>query len=471
MQCPVQSRARRAPHATALDVAGRKWTYADLDGSVSEYVDWLSARGVGRGDRVCALLKNGHEVALGRLGAALVPLNWRLTTPELLGLVKRARSKCLVASASELERLPGCLELPAFCGAAARAASAELDEGSVWAVLFSSGTTGTPKAAQLTVANFVASARASAENLGTRESDAWLACLPLFHVGGLAMVVRCAVQGIPLVIQSAFEPADVNDAIDSGAVSHLSLVPTMLSRVLETRAGQRFPTTLRAVLIGGGPVPAGLLDQARELGCPVLQTYGLTEACSQVATQRPSAADGRSAGRALPGTELRVVDDLGQPAPVGIVGEVQVRGPTLMRGYLGEVPLSPRAWFSTGDLGSMDAEGRLTVASRRVDLIISGGENIYPAEVEAALLQHPSIEDAAVVGVPDPRWGQVPLALFVPRGAGDERAIESWCAGRLARFKIPRRFFAVGAVPRNAAGKLDRALAGNIVRALLSGSS
>ncbi len=213
------------------------------------------------------------------------------------------------------------------------------------------------------------------------------------------------------------------------------------------------------MLIGGGPVSANLLQRARALGVPALQTYGLTEACSQVCTERLGDADGTTAGPALSGLEVRVVDGERRVLAAGVAGELEVRGPTVMRGYLGGAGQGPDAdgWLQTRDWATLDAQGRVTIHARRTDLILTGGENVYPAELEAVLARHPAIRDAAVIGAPDETWGQVPVALVASRGApvaGEE--LSAWCRAHLAGFKIPRRFVAVDEVPRNANGKIDR---------------
>jgi o-succinylbenzoate---CoA ligase len=228
------------------------------------------------------------------------------------------------------------------------------------------------------------------------------------------------------------------------------------------------PSTFRLALLGGGPVPPPLVARARAVGLLALQTYGLTEACAQVATERPAEASGQNAGRALPGLALRIVGPEGASLPAGEEGEIEVRGPTVMAGYFRQ-PEATRevlrdGWLRTRDLGVLDAEGRLTVLSRRTDLLVCGGENVYPAEIEAVLAAHPAIREAAVGGVPDSRWGQVPVAAVVLRpGWALPPDLEAYCRARLAGFKVPRRFLPTAELPRNAMGKVDRAA----LRALL----
>jgi O-succinylbenzoic acid--CoA ligase len=303
-------------------------------------------------------------------------------------------------------------------------------------LLFTSGTSGAPKATILPLSSHLASARAANEVLGIDSTSRFLCALPLFHVGGLGIAFRCAIAGATLVLHERFEAAAVARELQSGA-THASLVASTLARVLDT--GARFPPAV--VLAGGGPVPKPLLDRARKAGLRVLQTYGLTETCSMAACERLDEADGASAGRAMPGLSIEVDS-----------GEIVVEGPQLMRGYLGEPP--QRAPFHTGDLGELDARGRLTVHARRTDLIVSGGENVYPAEVEAALLSHPGVREAAVIPAADQRWGQVGVAFFA--GTASETELREHLAALVARYKIPARFERMSELPRLASGKIDR---------------
>jgi len=250
------------------------------------------------------------------------------------------------------------------------------------------------------------------------------------------------------VVHDRFDPERVNDAIDRHGVSIVSVVSTMLERMLAQRGGRPYPTSLRCVLLGGGPAPLPLLEAATAVGLPVMQTYGLTEAASQVATLAPEDAQRKlgSAGKPLMGTRLELEPD----------GEILVDGPTVSPGYLH----APRrsGWLRTGDLGYRDEEGYLYVLDRRDDLIVSGGENVYPAEVEAALMAHAAVEGAGVRGQPDPEWGQT-VAAFVQLAPGarlTDDELTAFCRQRLAGYKVPRRIMFVDELPRNAAGKLMR---------------
>jgi O-succinylbenzoic acid--CoA ligase len=277
------------------------------------------------------------------------------------------------------------------------------------------------------------------------------------------MLTRTAYDGGCLVLRDRFEADDTNRAIDEEGVTHASFVATTLERVLDARKDRPVPATFRLALIGGGPVPAPLLARARAAGILALQTYGLTEACSQVTTERPDEADGRTAGRALPGLEVRIVGPEGEVLGSGREGDIEVRGPTVMAGYLNRPEATREAfrdgWLRTKDLGVLDERGRLTVLSRRTDLIVRGGENLYPAEIEAVLANHPAVQECAVVGVPDARWGEVPVAFVAVRANQTwPEDLGAWCRESLAGFKVPARFERIEALPRNAMGKVERAV-------------
>ncbi|MEZ4331907.1 MAG: AMP-binding protein [Myxococcota bacterium] len=348
-------------------------------------------------------------------------------------------------------------------------------------VLMTSGTSGRAKAAVLTRGNLIASARASARLLGQDATDRWLLCMPLFHIGGLSILIRAALAGACVVVEPRFDARRVADALEAEGITQVSLVAATLAPLLDARRHRPRPPALRVALIGGGPAPESLLERARAAGIPIAPTYGLTEAASQVATRPPEArraseptreaGAGPSAAPAtdpaaglvpLPGVALRIVDEAGIPVATGEEGMIEVRGPIVMAGYLDDPESTARAlrdgWLATGDVGRLDAAGRLRVLDRRGDLIVSGGENVYPAELEAVVAAHPDVVEAGVVGVPDARFGARPLAFVVwrPGVAPDPGAIAAWCRARLAGYKQPVDFVALAALPRNAAGKLLR---------------
>jgi O-succinylbenzoic acid--CoA ligase len=302
--------------------------------------------------------------------------------------------------------------------------------------MYTSGTTAGPKEVSLSVENWLWNAIGSAHALGLDPEEQWLCPLPLAHVGGLSIALRSAVYATTVMLQERFDTAAALAALMDSArrVTLVSLVPTMLSRLLD--AGLERPPTLRRVLLGGGPIAPALLHQAAAAGVPVSPSFGMTETCSQIATD----------GFAVLGAELSLSD----------VGELLVRGPSVSVGAL-----APDGWLHTGDLATLDASRRLAIVGRLADTIVSGGENVAPTEVEAVLLEHPAVADAAVLGRVDEQWGEAVIAqVVVSHGAaGDDRLaaeLRGVCAGRLAAFKVPKRIEFVAEIPRGPTGKLQR---------------
>lgn len=499
----LRYRAGASPYGLALVAGPERLTFGELDRQASRTARQLAGMGVGAGTRVAMALRNGVPFAvlthaLARLGAVMVPLNLRLAPPEIGWQLADSRAGVLVhddALAGFIEECargaPGVkiVSLAALAAAAQRDVPLRenIDLSALQGIMYTSATTGRPKGAMLSYGNHWWNAVGSALNMGLHRDDRWLAPLPLYHVGGLAILWRSVIYGITAVVHETFDPDAVNRDIDGG-VTIVSVVSTMLRRMLDARGGRPYPPSLRCVLLGGGPAPPGLLEECVRLSVPVAATYGLTEAASQVATLLPHemARKMGSAGRPLLTSEVRIArvgshDALGpeagaepaadrerlqagdvEPAQPGEIGEILVRGPTVMLGYADRPEETARAlrggWLHTGDLGMLDAEGYLFVTDRRDDLIVSGGENVYPAEVEAVLAAHPAVEDAGVVGLPDPEWGQVVAAAVKvrPGARTGEEDLRTFCAQRLAWFKVPRRIWFVEAFPRSPGGKLIR---------------
>ncbi|MFT4040259.1 MAG: o-succinylbenzoate--CoA ligase [Thermomicrobiales bacterium] len=471
---PVASAASLFPATDALRFGGACWTYRELEERVQAAAALLAARH--RGGRVGVLSASRPGVvfaahACARLGAPFVPHGWRLTADELAWQLTSANVTTLLhdperaALAGEAARALGIetvpldeLESAPPPESAATAPPSDLLREA--AVLFTSGTTGRPKGARIIYGNLWHSAVASALLLDQQPGDIWLATLSLHHIGGLSILYRAAIGGCTVDLHERFDADTTLQSIRDGA-GFVSLVPTMLQRLLDHPASPTaWPESLRAILLGGAATPAPLLERAMAAGLPVLPTYGLTETSSQAATLFPDEISSHpgSSGTPLPTTEIRIMHD-GNPVAPGVIGGIEVRGPAVFAGYLDEpLPRDPAAWFPTGDDGYLDADGFLYVVDRRTDLIVSGGENIYPAEIERVLLTHPNVTDAGVAGVSDTQWGARPAAAVVwqgePRTA--QATLQAYCRAALASFKAPDHVLEVAALPRSPGGKLLR---------------
>ncbi len=470
--------------APAVIDGSTTWTWHDLDSIADAVAAELYAAGVQPHDRI-ALLARSNAAAIAFLhGAArarvvVFPLNERLSAAELSAFLAELDVK-LVVAAGELVTTakrfgPSLLVLDELLArsetAPEQAALAVADDPAV--IVATSGTTGRPKGALLTHGQMAASA--AAWNAFLPAATGWLASLSLAHVGGLGIVWRAALASVPVVVAPGNDTGLLLPAVGMQPVSHVSVVAVQLVRLLDAAGGAPPPSRLRAVLLGGGPIPPDLVTRALASGWPVVPTYGMTESASGVTALRTAEAAARpdSAGRALPGAELRVV----RPSSDGI-GEIEVRGPSLFDGYVGRgagtaAAFTPDGWYQTGDLGHLDDDGYLAVADRRLDLIVSGGENVYPAEVEAVLAKHPAIADAGVAGRPDATWGAVPVAVVVlhPNVNATDEEILSHCRHRLAGFKVPALIVRVAELPRVGPGKLNRQALRELVAEACPGSA
>jgi O-succinylbenzoic acid--CoA ligase len=417
--------ARTRPGAIALDADRGPLSYAALDDAATRGARALSALGVRRGDRVALALPADATFVVAlhgalRLGAVAVPIDLRLTADERKARV--AGCSTLVESPLDGAEDPDAVLLETH----------DLDAPAI--VVHTSGTTGAGRPVTLTYGNWLWSALGSAVALGLDRDERWLCTLPLSHVGGLSILLRSAIYATTVVLHDGFDAAKVIRALHGdgdGDATLVSVVPTTLARLLD--AGLREPSALRAALVGGGPIPPALLARARDAGVPCVTTYGLTEACSQVTTGGPP----------LFCTRVRIGDG----------GEILVAGPTVAPGSVAE-----DGWLHTGDLGELDEQGRLTVTGRAADTIVTGGENVAPAEVEAVLAEHPAVADVAVHAVPDEQWGERVVATIVlrPGETATSDLLAGYCRVRLARYKVPKEFRFSLDLPRTQSGKLLR---------------
>jgi O-succinylbenzoic acid--CoA ligase len=400
----LERAANRHPERLALTTPERELSYRQLADLAVARAYELRAAGARPGERRALEVADRFEFAVElhaclRVGAAAVPIDLRLNQGE-----RAARVRSGMATTGE----------------------------GVATVMHTSGTTSAPKPVELTYGNWQANALGSAVMLGLDPEERWLCVMPLAHVGGLSILLRSTIYATTVVLHERFDTeAVLAELIDPGRrITLVSLVPTMLARLLD--AGLERPATLRRALLGGGPIAPGLLARAAEAGVPVAPTYGMTEACSQIATF----------GFPLPGVELITSE-----------GEILVRGSVVAPGSLGE-----DGWLHTGDLGSFDERGRLVIIGRQSETIVSGGENVAPAEVEAVLLGHPAVADAGVFGRPNPEWGEAVVARVVLRdgAVASVTELQEWCGTRLARFKVPKAVEFADELPRTVSGKLLR---------------
>lgn len=481
----LRARAAASPEATALLIGGRNWRFGALDRLVSHLCSRLRAEGVGVGTHVGVLMPNSlaavaHVFALARLGAVLVPLNTRLTAAELAWQMERADCALLVCAPSLEARARAAVgacpllvapeEAEAFeqwlgnQPALPPSLEAGLSPDARQAIVFTSGTTGYAKGAIITFTNHLWSAVGSAFRLGVLPDDRWLVCLPLYHVGGLAILFRSCLYGTAVVLHNGFDVEAVRRSLATEAITLISLVPTMLQRLLHEKLTGSGAPRLRLALLGGAALTPDLAEAARRAGIPVATSYGLTEAASQVATRLPSEGPAKpgSAGRPLLFTRVAVVGEDERELPPGEIGEIVVAGPTVMAGYYGDPEATAAALrggrLHTGDLGYVDGDGDLWVLDRRGDLIVSGGENVYPAEVERVLREHPAVAQACVVGLPDAAWGQRVAAAVTLRQPGQvtEEALLAFTRERLAGYKQPRLLLFADELPQTSSGKIQR---------------
>ncbi len=432
----LAQRAQSCPDRIALIADGESMTYAELEEEAVHAARRLAAWGVRRGATVAMNMRPGREKiilvhALMKTGAVLLPISPKLS-PEERG---RALEACDVTV--DLDD-PGKLtqteaDMPML---------GEHDMADPHCRILTSGSTGHPHPVSLTYGNHLFSAMGSAFNIGVDPSDRWLCALPTSHISGLSIVMRSVIYGTAMVLHDRFDPAAVAEAIEDDGVNVISMVSTMLLRLLDQDVDISAP---RAILVGGGPVPPSALAEALDRGARVIQTYGLTETCSQVTTLEVAEARRKvgSVGRPLLTSHLRIQDR-----------EILVQGPTVSAGAL-----DADGWLHTGDVGWIDDDGFLYVQGRTDDMIVTGGENVIPAEVEDVLVQHPEIIEAAVIGRPDPEWQQAVTAVLVARDGVEVNieTVRSHCDGKLAPYKIPKQVEVVDELPRTPSGKLHRA--------------
>ncbi|MFV2007065.1 MAG: class I adenylate-forming enzyme family protein [Longimicrobiales bacterium] len=468
----LREAALDSPGAESLDDGGRQWTFAELDAAASRMARRLAPLGAGPGATLALVAHPGPLAvqavfAASRLGATVAPLNVGLRPPEfeaafdalgpdMILATRRARDAAGLDPVwvTPLDDLPK----PEGEGGGEGGDRASPEP---FAILWTSGTEGRPHGVCLSSRAFEAVGAASRTALQSGPGARWYASLSLGHVGGLATVLRSIGHRATLVTRGRFDAKELASLVDRGSVTHASLVPTMLERLLGAREGRAAPPSLKCLLVGGAHAPSSLVARALELGYPLALTYGMTETTSQVATAPPSLVRQKpgTVGRPLGGVEVRLTEG----------SEIHVRGPTVAVGYIGDPsPLvDEQGWYATGDLGRMDEDGHLWITGRCSGRLVTGGVNVDPVEVEEALRRVAGVADACVVGLDDAEWGDLVSALIVPDQMAPpditdvKNRLEAW----LSPPKIPRLIRIAAELPRQLNGKVDRLA----VRTLLKG--
>ena len=431
----LAQRSQSCPDRVALVADGVATTFSELEEEAQHAARRLTAYGVRRGATVAMTMRGGRGQvvlihALMKTGSILLPVSPRLSDEERSRALKQCRVSIDLDEPDRLTRTEADMPL-----------LGEHDMEDIHCRILTSGSSGAAHAVGLTYGNHLFSAMGSAFNIGVDPGDRWLCALPLSHISGLSIIMRSVIYGTAVVLHDGFDVDAVARSIPEQDVNVISMVSTMLLRLLDAGADLSAP---RAILVGGGPVPQEALERALDRGANVIQTYGLTETCSQVTTLEVSEARRKvgSVGRPLLTSHLRILD-----------GEILVQGPTVS-----SAALDSDGWLHTGDVGHIDDDGFLYVDGRIDEMIITGGENVVPAEVENVLTQHPEVLEAAVVGRPDPEWQQAVTAVLVLRNGGDLdiEEMRGHCSALLASYKVPKTFEVVDSLPRTPSGKILR---------------
>jgi acyl-CoA synthetase (AMP-forming)/AMP-acid ligase II len=488
------TRAFLNPHKEALyDVAaGRRMSFSELNGRSNQCCAALQALGLGKGDRVALLAYNGHpfvECFFGpaKAGMVLMPLNWRLTAEELAFILKDGGATALIfdtdfapvvdelrqrgPEGTDVEHwLAIGADMPDYAadyetlltgqGTENPAIDAAGDDNLF--IMYTSGTTGRPKGVVHTHSTVLWALLTLCNTADIHFKDKYMVLLPLFHVGALTPMIAAVYRGNTLVAQRTFDPAQTWSLVEEERITTFLAVPAMLTFMLQVPDFERFDwSSLRYITSGAAPVPVTTINAYMQLGIEIHQVFGMTETCGPACLIGPDDALHKvgSTGKSFFHTRVRIVDDSGEDVPPGVPGEILVSGPHNMKEYWNRPEATAEAlvdgWLHTGDVAVQDEEGFVTIQDRIKDMIISGGENVYPAEIENILLQHPAIADAAVIGQGSDRWGESPFAVVVRKDQALTAAdVLAHCDGKLARYKLPKGVAFIDIIPRNPSGKV-----------------
>lgn len=464
----IKQRAYLTPNRVALSFHNEQWTFKELYLKSVSLAYKLNTLRLTNGKRVAILAPSTPPLiellyACMQAQCEMVLLNGRLAKQELAYQVEDAEVDAILVADEELAKLPDDARIIPFSKLYETSESkyeiaAQWEEDFALTIMYTSGTTGFPKGVCQTVSNHSSSAISSALNLGISEKDTWLCTVPIFHISGFSIVVRSLLYGMKIRLYEKFDAKECAQEIMEGTVTKMSVVSVILENILAEmeQAGQKAHPHFTTALAGGGPVPVDYLKRAEKLDLRVAQTYGMTETSSQTATLANEDAMTHigSAGKPLFFNEIKIDVKEGDS-----IGEILIRGPHVTPKYIGrfkDKPTTINGWLHTGDVGYLDEQGYLYVVDRRSDLIISGGENIYPAEIENKLLGHPNVKEAGVCGIEHDKWGQVPVAFIVSKKQITEQEIIDFCTKHLANYKVPKQVHFVSHLPRSGSNKLLR---------------
>ncbi len=473
-----------------VDVATeRRFTYVQMNSRCNRTAHVLKDLGVKKGDRVALLMMNSIEFmesffAIAKLGAICVPLNWRLVPDELEFILKDAGATVLLYGDEFEEQVTDlhsrgkktdikqwvCVGQPAAFAQSYANLQMQADDAEPPIVaagddnlyiMYTSGTTGLPKGVIHSHNTAIWACITQAATADMRFQDRYIGMLPLFHVGALTPVTGAVYIGVTSIILRAFDPALAWTLIEQEKVTNLLAVPAMANAMLQVPQKDEVDfSTLRWIMSGAAPVPVTLIEAYADRGIEIVQVYGLTESCGPACLISPTDALAKagSTGKAFFHTDVRVIDGKGDDIPAGEIGEVIIKGPHIMKGYWNRPDATAETikngWLHSGDLATIDEEGFVYIQDRKKDMIISGGENIYPAEIENVILGHPKVRDVAVIGQPSKRWGESPLAVVVKEDDSlTAEELLKWCDGKMARFKQPKGVEFIDEIPRNPSGK------------------
>lgn len=462
-------RAYLTPLRSALTYEGQTWTFQELNELSMKRARQLTALSVKQKDRIAIMGPSTSGLivmmyACMHLQCEMVMLNRRLSKSEIAYQLEDSEAVTVIVADEDAEKIPtGSLAYHLF-SAVEQSTEQAVDIAKEWSlaqttsIMYTSGTTGFPKGVRQTVGNHQASATASVLNLGLQADDTWLCAVPLFHISGFSILVRSLLYGNKVQLYEHFDVDAIAQNIIDGSVTYMSVVAVTLERILsalEQKSAQASPH-FKMILAGGGPVPMDYLKRARALHLAVAQTYGMTETSSQTATLASEDALHKigSAGKSLFFNQIKILEPNAQGE-----GEICIRGPHVTPGYIGRFAQKSstiEGWLHTGDVGYLDEDGYLFVVDRRADLIISGGENIYPAEIENVLLAHSAVQEAGVCGIDHDQWGQVPIAFVVLKEQVSIEQLQAFCQNNLAKYKVPKEIIVIDELPRNGANKLLR---------------